>query len=179
MKDDEKIVDGGNEAAFPEAFVYDDSMGMAGGFLTAADAGAAPGLTARQYAAIRLRVPDSGSAWLDAMIQRARRDALAGEIAGGMCGIMCASPKKQMAVRGMADDAGNTMHKHIALCALQLADALLAASEGGGDAHGHCESCDRPLGKDDAHTVDSEGICECAKCCVEDAGNAEGGTPDA
>lgn len=30
------------------------------------------GLTARQYAAIKLRVPDSGTDWLDAMIDRSR-----------------------------------------------------------------------------------------------------------
>lgn len=31
------------------------------------------GLTARQYAAIALRVPDSGEPWLDKMIKQARR----------------------------------------------------------------------------------------------------------
>lgn len=32
-----------------------------------------PGLTAREHAAIHLRVPMSGNAWLDAMITEARR----------------------------------------------------------------------------------------------------------
>lgn len=35
------------------------------------------GLTPRQYAAIHLCVPDSGLDWLDAMIDRARRDEFA------------------------------------------------------------------------------------------------------
>ena len=32
-----------------------------------------PGMSQRAYAAIHLRVPDSGLPWLDAMIERARR----------------------------------------------------------------------------------------------------------
>ena len=36
------------------------------------------GMTLRQYAAIKLRVPDSGLDWLDAMIQESRRDEFAG-----------------------------------------------------------------------------------------------------
>lgn len=35
------------------------------------------GLTAREYAAIKLRVPDSGTDWLDKMILTAMRDELA------------------------------------------------------------------------------------------------------
>ena len=94
-------------------------------------------------------------------------------IGGGM--------KQQMASRADLDQVMRVCPRVV--CAYEVLlnhySILLAASEGGGDAHGHCESCDRPLGKDDTYTVDSEGICECAKCCVEDAGNAEGGTPDA
>ena len=36
------------------------------------------GMTLRQYAAIKLRVPDSGLDWLDDMIRRTKRDNLAG-----------------------------------------------------------------------------------------------------
>lgn len=36
-----------------------------------------PGISQRAYAAIHLRVPDSGLPWLDAMIERARRDEFA------------------------------------------------------------------------------------------------------
>lgn len=38
------------------------------------------GLTARQYAAIKLRVPDSGDEWLDAMIRESLRDEFAGKV---------------------------------------------------------------------------------------------------
>jgi hypothetical protein len=38
-----------------------------------------PGMSLRQYAAIKLRVPDSGVDWLDAMIERANRDHFAGQ----------------------------------------------------------------------------------------------------
>ncbi len=37
------------------------------------------GMTLREYAAIRLCVPESGSDWLDAIIRAARRDRLAGQ----------------------------------------------------------------------------------------------------
>ena len=35
------------------------------------------GMTLRQYAAIKLRVPNSGTDWLDEMIRESRRDELA------------------------------------------------------------------------------------------------------
>ena len=35
------------------------------------------GMTLRQYAAIKLKVPDSGTDWLDAMIGKSLRDAFA------------------------------------------------------------------------------------------------------
>lgn len=37
------------------------------------------GMTLRQYAAIKLRVPNSGTDWLDDMIQTSQRDELAGK----------------------------------------------------------------------------------------------------
>jgi hypothetical protein len=42
-----------------------------------------PGLTLRQYAAIRLRVPDSGIPELDAMIRESLRDWFAGQALAG------------------------------------------------------------------------------------------------
>ena len=43
-----------------------------------------PGMSLRAYAAIRLRVPDSGEDWLDKTIRRARRDEFAGQALAGM-----------------------------------------------------------------------------------------------
>jgi hypothetical protein len=40
------------------------------------------GMSLRAYAAIKLRVPDSGTDWLDTMIRQAQRDELAGQIIG-------------------------------------------------------------------------------------------------
>jgi hypothetical protein len=42
------------------------------------------GITLRQYAAIHLKVPQSGLPWLDKMINEARRDAFAGQAFPGM-----------------------------------------------------------------------------------------------
>ena len=42
------------------------------------------GLTARQYAAIKLRVPDSGTEWLDDMIRKSLRDDFAAKAMQGM-----------------------------------------------------------------------------------------------
>ena len=40
--------------------------------------GGDPGMSLRQYAAIKLRVPDSGLPWLDEMIEKSNRDWFAG-----------------------------------------------------------------------------------------------------
>jgi|GEM_PF-1906676 len=58
-----------NEPAFP---VYENGSGIA------------PGLTKREYAAIELRVPDSGTDWLDDMIRKARRMKFASDYQQGM-----------------------------------------------------------------------------------------------
>lgn len=42
------------------------------------------GMTSRQYAAIKLCVPNSGADWLDKMIQKALRDRFAGQAMAGM-----------------------------------------------------------------------------------------------
>lgn len=49
-----------------------------------ARAAAIGGLTARQYAAIHLCIPDSGVDWLDAMIRRKQRDDLAAKMLEGV-----------------------------------------------------------------------------------------------
>jgi hypothetical protein len=42
-----------------------------------------PGMTLREYAAIHLRVPDSGSDWLDKMIEQRLRDEVAAKVMHG------------------------------------------------------------------------------------------------
>ena len=42
------------------------------------------GMSLRTYAAIKLRVPDSGIDWLDAMILQAKRDDFAGQALAGI-----------------------------------------------------------------------------------------------
>lgn len=42
------------------------------------------GMTLRQYAAIKLRVPESGDEWLDGMIRKCLRDELAAKAAQGL-----------------------------------------------------------------------------------------------
>lgn len=45
-----------------------------------------PGMTLRQYAAIKLKVPNSGEAWLDAMIVESRRlDSFQQVLSGSNC----------------------------------------------------------------------------------------------
>ncbi|UXC37154.1 hypothetical protein [Cupriavidus gilardii] len=83
------------------------------------------GMTLRQYAAIKLRVPESGDQWLDDMIRKAQRDELA--------------TKALPAVyRDLWDDVRAGRHgcvpeewkMGVALDAYALADAMLAAREG-------------------------------------------------
>jgi hypothetical protein len=52
----------------------------------ASDAWGGPtdGMTLRQYAAIKLRVPDSGTDWLDDMIREGRRMDYAGQALAGL-----------------------------------------------------------------------------------------------
>lgn len=45
-----------------------------------------PGLTARQHTAIALRVPDSGTDWLDDMIRASLRDQFAGQALNALIG---------------------------------------------------------------------------------------------
>lgn len=64
-----QFFDAANNSAFPRPYSTDTARGT----LEYAEAG----LTARQYAAIKLRVPDSGDEWLDAMIRTSLRDYFA------------------------------------------------------------------------------------------------------
>ena len=70
-----------------------------------------PGMTLRQYAAIKLQVPDSGTDWLDEMIVQAKRDELAAK-----------------AMQGWAADSGLTV-EYGSKWAYEMADAMLKARE--------------------------------------------------
>ena len=71
------------------------------------------GMTLRQYAAIKLCVPDSGVPWLDEMIVQSNRQRLAAAALQGML----SDPQRE----GFADDYA----KHAYICA----DAMLKAME--------------------------------------------------
>lgn len=73
-----------------------------------------PGLTARALAAIKLRVPDSGEPWLDAMIQQSRRLDIA---TAAMQGLIS------------SDAADGWSEKQTANASFHYADALLAAEK--------------------------------------------------
>ena len=72
-------------------------------------------LTSKEYAAIHLCVPDSGNDELDAMIKRAQRERLAGQIAVG--------------VISNPDTFKFHNDVEIAEMALTIADAVIAAGE--------------------------------------------------
>jgi len=95
----EKIEDGG--PAFPE-----HAGGMFGEHVTRTR-----GMTLRQYAAIRLKVPQSGLPWLDEMINEARRDAFAGQALAGL----------------LADPSVTASEKCVAIAAMDYADAMIEA----------------------------------------------------
>jgi len=75
---------------------------------------AANGMTLRQYAAIKLKVPDSGTDWLDDMIRKSLRDYFAAKWLQGF----------------MANPAVDDLTPDLAACkAYQIADAMLKARQ--------------------------------------------------
>jgi hypothetical protein len=70
------------------------------------------GMTLRQYAAIKLKVPDSGDDWLDDMIRKSLRDDFAAK-----------------AMQGMLASAVNATRYIPAVQAYAMADAMLEARE--------------------------------------------------
>lgn len=79
------------------------------------------GMTLRQYAAIKLRVPDSGTDWLDDMIRASLRDDVAAKAIQGFC----SNPN---AGNNPADTA-KWLRDYGAVSAYQMADAMLRARE--------------------------------------------------
>lgn len=52
-------------------------------FPTHAEFGSGDGMSLREYAAIKLRIPDSGTVWLDEMIEKSIRDEIAAKAMQG------------------------------------------------------------------------------------------------
>lgn len=78
------------------------------------------GMTLRQYAAIKLRVPNSGTDWLDEMIRTSLRDDLAAKAMQGMW----ASDTEDWHCSDSPDGLASR-----AAAAYEMADAMLAARE--------------------------------------------------
>ena len=72
-----------------------------------------PGVTLRQYAAIKLRVPESGTDWLDDMIRKSNRDYFAAKALQGM----------------LSDSNTGGSDSQFAESAYAYADAMLKARE--------------------------------------------------
>lgn len=75
------------------------------------------GLSKREYAAIKLRVPDSGTEWLDAMISASLRDEIAAKALQGYI----ASREPEIDLIEAASSIATGCYK--------LADAMLTARE--------------------------------------------------
>lgn len=71
------------------------------------------GMTLRQYAAIKLRIPDSGSDWLDAMIKKSLWDSFAGQAMQGL----------------LSESSVRASKEEFATVAYAMADAMLKARE--------------------------------------------------
>ena len=80
------------------------------------------GMTLRQYAAIKLRVPKSGTDWLDEMIRESLRDEMAGKAMPASYADYCEHADVQGYVEGW--------RVGVAKDAYESADAMLAARGG-------------------------------------------------
>lgn len=74
------------------------------------------GLTVRQYAAIKLRVPDSGDEWLDAMILASLRDKFASQVIVGGVINSCSHVKPD----------SESWAQYFSRISYQIADAMIA-----------------------------------------------------
>lgn len=112
---DSKISDGGPAFPVPVAQPYGDGWLAVGG------------MSLRAYAAIKLRVPESGINWLDEMIRKARRDEFAGQVLAGMCA------DARTYIDGVPENERNmTVKDYFAKRAYSMADAMPAARQSGG-----------------------------------------------
>ena len=88
------------------------------------------GMSLRDYAAIKLRVPQSGLDWLDEMIREAKRDEFAGLALNALVGAFDAEALAGLQKAGVS---GNEMNEMFAAGAYELADAMLAERAKGAD----------------------------------------------
>lgn len=82
------------------------------------------GLSAREYAAIKLRVPDSGTEWLDAMIRKSLRDDFAAKAVQGMLSDSEGINEDTGVKFSLPDDADM-----VAFCCYAMADGMLKARD--------------------------------------------------
>lgn len=75
------------------------------------------GMSLREYAAIKLRVPDSGTDWLDAMIEKSLLNEFAGKAMQAHCS-------------GLAAADISDWHDEVTRLAYLTANAMLKASKG-------------------------------------------------
>ena len=83
-----------------------------------------PGMTLRQYAAIKLRAPNSGTEWLDDMIRQAKRDEFAGQAMDALMNTV--EEDDQVA----ASQDLPTVCRAFSKQAYEIADAMLKQREG-------------------------------------------------
>lgn len=72
------------------------------------------GLTAKQYAAIHLRVPNSGTDWLDEMIRQANHRDIAGQMSAAFMGAVSSSEVAHRHIAHHASKEGATIPEYMA-----------------------------------------------------------------
>jgi len=101
---------------------------------------AQPGMPLAAYAAIHLRVPESGIDWLDAMIEMARKDQFAGM---ALQGILAWPGDNQC-----GNAHSNASADQVATTVCAYADAMLASRKPSVEACEHCGGCGMLAGKE-------------------------------
>ncbi len=86
------------------------------------------GMSLRQYAAITLRVPDSGEEWLDQMIRQSLRDEMAGKAMQSIMVNMDMETKRHWATM-MAKGTNGIVYDSWSADAYKMADSVLKARE--------------------------------------------------
>lgn len=91
--------------------------------------GQVPGMTMRQYAAIKLRIPESGADWIDDMIRKSMRDYFAAQCMSAWVGKI-RNGRDAIQFSQMADSIGyKSVFDWFASESYKQADAMLRARE--------------------------------------------------